>query len=570
MRIRESALVLGLLACSASASAADANAGKNAFRAQCALCHSAEPSDDGGAQGPDLHGVFGRAAAGNPAFTYTQALRNSKLTWDAATLDRFLASPTSVVPGSSMVIPVPKPEDRENIIAYFAALKEGSFKEAPRPGFGPPPGGPRPAAAAPQGEADWKKDKPGRVHRVQVADLPKPFATESARNFPRVVPRPEGAQPQAPAGFKVGTFAQGLQGPRLMRRAPNGDIFLTETQSGRVKVLRPSADGSKAAAIEVFAQGLNQPFGMQFHPAANPQWLYVAEINRVVRYAYTPGSQKATAVPEVVVAELSPVAGGHFTRDIAFSRDGKLLYVSVGSLTNVGENVPKKTPEEIKAWEAEHGLGAFWGAETNRAAVLVFEVGANKPGKIFATGIRNCVGLTVQPANGEVWCTTNERDGLGDDLVPDYSTRVKQGGYYGWPWYYMGNHEDPRLKGERPDLAGKATVPDVPFTAHSAADNLTFYTATSGASAFPKEYVGDAFAVLHGSWNRAFRTGHKIVRVRMKNDVPTGEYEDFVTGFIVDDGNAWARPVAAEVMADGSLLMSEDGNNVIYRISYSR
>jgi glucose/arabinose dehydrogenase/cytochrome c2 len=571
MRIRESALVLGLLACSASAFAADANAGKNAFRAQCALCHSAEPTDNGGAQGPDLNGVFGRAAAGNPAFTYTQALRDSKLTWDAATLDRFLASPTTVVPGSSMVIPVPKPDDRENLIAYFAALKEGSFKEAPRPGFGPPPGGPPPAAAAPQGEADWKKDKPGRVHRVKVAELPKPFATESARNFPRVVPRPEGAQPQAPKGFKVETFAEGLQGPRLMRRAPNGDIFLTETQTGRVKVLRPTADGSKAGSVEVFAQGLNQPFGMQFFPAgASPQWLYVAEINRVVRYAYTPGSQKASAVPEVVIPELSPTGGGHFTRDIAFSRDGKLLYVSVGSLTNVGENIPKKTPEEIKVWEAEHGRGAFWGNETHRAAVLVFEVGANKPGKIFATGIRNCVGLTVQPANGEVWCTTNERDGLGDDLVPDYATRVKQGGYYGWPWYYMGNHEDPRLKGERPDLAGKAIVPDVPFTAHSAADNLTFYTATSGASAFPKEYVGDGFAVLHGSWNRAFRTGHKIVRVRMKNHVPTGEYEDFVTGFIVDDGNAWARPVAAEVAADGSLLMSEDGNNVIYRISYSR
>jgi glucose/arabinose dehydrogenase len=337
-----------------------------------------------------------------------------------------------------------------------------------------------------------------------------------------------------------------------------------------VKVMRPSADGTKAASVEVFAQGLVQPFGMQFFPAGdNPQWLYVAEINRVVRYAYTKGSQKATAIPEVVIPELSPTGGGHFTRDIAFSLDGKRLFVSVGSATNVGEDIPNKTPAEIKEWESKHGLGAFWDKEENRAAVLVFDVGATK-GKVFATGIRNCVGLTVQPANGEVWCTTNERDGLGDDLVPDYSTRVKQGGYYGWPWYYMGNHEDPRHKGARPDLAGKATVPDVLYTAHSAADNLTFYTATSGASAFPKEYVGDGFAVLHGSWNRAFRTGHKIVRVRMKNHVPTGEYEDFMTGFIVDDGNAWARPVCAEVAADGSLLMSDDGNNVIYRISYSR
>jgi len=202
--------------------------------------------------------------------------------------------------------------------------------------------------------------------------------------------------------------------------------------------------------------------------------------------------------------------------------------------------------------------------------VLVFEVGSNAPGKVFASGIRNCVSLAIQPKTGDLWCTTNERDLLGDNLVPDYSTRVKEGAFYGWPWYYMGSHEDPRLKGDRPDLTGKVTVPDVPLQAHSAADNLVFYTATSGASAFPAEYVGDAFIVLHGSWNRSFRTGHKIVRARMKDDVPTGEYEDFLTGFILDDGNAYARPVAAAVMKDGSMLMSEDGNNIVYRIAYSR
>jgi hypothetical protein len=195
-------------------------------------------------------------------------------------------------------------------------------------------------------------------------------------------------------------------------------------------------------------------------------------------------------------------------------------------------------------------------------------VGSGKPGKVFASGIRNCVSLTVQPGNGALWCTTNERDLLGDDLVPDYSTRVQEGHWYGWPWYYMGNHEDPRHAGERPDLAGKVTSPDVPYQAHSAALNLTFYTAESGASAFPKEYVGDGFAVLHGSWNRAFRTGHKVVRVRMKNGVPTGEYDDFLVGFIVDDGNAWGRPVALLVNADGSLLLSDDGANIVYRISY--
>lgn len=552
---------------SVAALGADANAGKAAFRGQCALCHSAEANDNGGAAGPDLNGVLGRkAATGN--FSYTKALRDSNLTWDAATLDRFLTSPTTVVPGSSMVVPVPKKEDRDNIITYFQEVKLGTFKEAPRPTFGGPS---TPVnASAPKGDADWKKDVPGRVHKIDVAKLPAPFTTPAARNFPQLVPKPAGAEPKVPAGFKVSVFASDLQGPRTMRLAPNGDIFLAETQSGRIKVLRPSADGAKAASVEVFAQGLLQPFGIEFYPSDKPQWLYVAQNNRVVRYAYKVGDTKASGIPEVIVPELSPNSGGHFTRDLAFSLDGKRMFVSVGSNSNVAEDMAKKTPAEVKAWEAEHGLGAAWDKETNRATVMVYPVGTNQPGKIFATGIRNCVGLTVQPKSGELWCTTNERDLLGDDLVPDYSTRVKEGGYYGWPWYYMGNHEDPRLKGDRPDLAGKAIVPDVPFQAHSAALTLTFYTATSGASAFPKEYVGDGFAVLHGSWNRAFRTGHKVVRVRMKDGVPTGEYEDFMVGFITENGDSWARPVGGVVARDGSLLVSDDGANLIYRISYAR
>ena len=548
-----------------------ANAGKNLFREQCALCHSAQANDNGGAQGPDLNGVFGRKAASSPTFSYTQPLRDSNLTWDAATLDRFLASPTTVVPGTAMVIAVPKKEDRANVIAYFQAVKAGVFKDAPRSGTGPPPGPPASNAGPHKGEADWKKDAPGRVHRVDLSKLPAPFDTPAARNFPHFINQPAGAKLSVPAGFKVAVFVSGLHNPRAMRLAPNGDIFLSETQSGRIKVLRPSTDGSKAT-VEIFAQGLVQPFGMQFYPSgSDPKWLYVAETNRVVRYAYKVGDTKSHGVPEVIVPELSPNAGdGHITRDIAFSPDGKRMFVSVGSASNVAEDMSKKTPEQIKAWDAAHGVGAAWDKETNRADVLVFEVGANKPGKTFATGIRNCVGLTIQPATGDLWCTTNERDMLGDDLVPDYSTRVKEGGFYGWPWYYMGQHEDPRLKGDRPDLAGKAVVPDVPYQAHSAALNLVFYTATSGSSAFPKEYVGDAFAVFHGSWNRAFRTGHKVVRVRMNNNVPTGEYQDFMVGFIADDGNAWGRPVGAVVAADGSLLISDDGANVIYRISYAQ
>jgi glucose/arabinose dehydrogenase/cytochrome c2 len=560
-----------------SALAADAGpnpvAGKTFFRQQCALCHSAEPNDNGGAQGPNLNGVVGRAAATAAGFSYTPALKSSHLTWDAASLDRFLSSPTTVVPGSAMVIPVPNKPDRDNVVAYFAALKDGTYKDppprGPGAGGGPPPAPPV-AAGPPKGTPDWKNDVPGRVHKIDVARLPAPYDTPSATNFPKFIDKPAGAKLTLPPGFSVDVFLTGLTGPREMRIAPNGDIFLTETNPGRVKVLRPSADG-KTATATVFAQGLLQPYGVQFYPAGpNPQWVYVAETNRVVRYAYKVGNTTATGVPEVIIPQLSPVGGGHFTRDIAFSRDGKRMFVSVGSQSNVPEDLPKKTPEEIKTWDAQHGMGAAWGNEENRAGVRVFDMTSSGvgPGRNFATGIRNCVTLTVQPANGELWCTTNERDNLGDDLVPDYSTRVKEGGYYGWPWYYMGKYEDPRLKGIRPDLAGKAIVPDVPYQAHSAAVSLLFYQANKGSSAFPAEYSGEGFAVLHGSWNRAFRTGHKIVRLRMKNGVPTGEYEDFMVGFIADDGNAWGRPVAVVVASDGSLLLSDDSANLIYRISY--
>jgi glucose/arabinose dehydrogenase/cytochrome c2 len=573
MLIRHSVAALIALCVSASALGADANAGKNVFRQQCALCHSAEPNDGGGAQGPLLHNVFGRGAATGSDFSYTPALKSSKLTWDAATLDRFLTSPTTVVAGSAMVIPVASNTDRENLIAYFQALKEGTFKEAARPaGFGPPPGAAPPPP--PAGEAEWKKDAPGAIHKVDLSKLPAPFASAAAMNFPRVVPKPASAKLSVPKGFKVDTFAaEGLQGPREMKVAPNGDIFLVETNAGRIKVLRMDADG-KLAGTDTFAQGLLQPYGMQLYPATNPQWLYVAEVNRVVRYAYKTGQRAATAVPEVVVPQLSPVGGGHFTRDLQFSRDGKTMYVSVGSQGNIADgpnDMPKKTPAEIQAWEKERGLGAAWGVEENRAAVLSFDMAnlAARP-KLYATGIRNCVSLTMQPGTDQLWCTTNERDNLGDNLVPDYSTRVKPGAYYGWPWYYMGDHEDPRHAGARPDLKGKATLPDVPYTAHSAAVNLDFYGASTGKSAFPAEYVGEGLAVLHGSWNRGHRTGHKVVRVKMKNGAPTGEYQDFLTGFIVDDAGAWGRPVALAQMPDGSLLLSDDGTNQIYRISYSR
>jgi glucose/arabinose dehydrogenase len=382
------------------------------------------------------------------------------------------------------------------------------------------------------------------------------------------VGKPANAALALPPGFHIEPFATGFAGPRKMLVAANGDILLTEIGGGRVTVLRPAPDGRRAAETLVYLQGLKEPFGLAFYPnAQNPQYLYVAETNRVTRYAYRTGDVKPRGEAQVVVAQLP--SGGHSTRDIAFSADGKRLLVSVGSASNVAETMSKKTPEQIKSWEAQHGLGAAWDAETNRAAVLEFDVASPSAPATYATGIRNCVSLTVQPGNGALWCTTNERDALGDDLVPDYSTRIKRGTFFGWPWYYLGSNEDPRLKSERPDLTGKVSVPDVLYQAHSASLSMTFYEASSGASAFPAAFVGDAFVGFHGSWNRSLRTGYKLVRVHMKNGEPTGEYEDFVTGFVIDDSHVWGRPVATTELRDGSLLMSEDGNNVVYRIFYT-
>jgi glucose/arabinose dehydrogenase/cytochrome c2 len=557
-----SGIVGGLMAATAPALGADATAGKALFGQQCSVCHSAQLEDNGGAQGPSLVGVYGRPAASAAGFSYTAALRAANLTWDAPTLKRFLASPTTVVPGSAMVMAVPNESDRDNLVAYFQTLAR-----APASAGTPAKSGGVPAAS--QLSADWRRDAPGRAHRIDLAALPAPFATPSARNGPDLIHRPANAVLAVPPGFHVEPFAANLKGPRKMLAAANGDIFVSETVGGRISVLHPAADGTHAASSHVYLEGLKQPFGLAFYPNADhPQWLYVAETNRVTRYAFRAGDVQPSAKAEVVIPQLP--SGGHFTRDIAFSPDGAQLFVSVGSASNIAESMSKKAPEEIESWEMEHGVGAAWDKETDRAAVLVFDAAAPAAAKIYATGLRNCVGLTVQPASGALWCTTNERDLLGDDLVPDYSTRVRRGGYYGWPWYYLGSNEDPRLEGDRPDLRGKVLVPDVPYQAHSASLGMTFYTASTGNSAFPPSYVGDALVAFHGSWNRSLRTGYKLVRVHMRNGEPTGDYEDFLTGFIVDNGNVWGRPVATTELKDGSLLLSDDGGNVIYRISYAR
>ena len=411
---------------------------------------------------------------------------------------------------------------------------------------------------------DYRSDAPGVWRHITVADLPAPYATAAARNMPKVVARPAGAALQVPAGFKVEVFASGLKGPRRMRLAPNGDVFIAESAGGRVSVMRAAAGSAKVQQISVFADGLNQPYGIAFYPQKDPKWVYIANTDSVVRYPYETGDVKARGPAQVIIPSI-PTGGGHWTRDLAFSPDGTQMFVSVGSGSNVGEKMPKQPPTDVKLWQAEYGLGAGWGNETHRAAVLT----ANPLGqglRNYATGIRNCAGLSMNPTNGDLWCTVNERDDLGDDLAPDYSTRVKAGQFYGWPWYYTGSHEDPRHAGERPDLAGQVSTPDVLYQSHSAALQMAFYIG-GGAGAFPKAYDGDAFVTLHGSWNRSQRTGYKLVRLRLVDGAPTGEYEDFLTGFVTPEGNVWGRPVGVVETQDGSLLVSDDGGNVVWRIA---
>jgi glucose/arabinose dehydrogenase len=545
---------------------ADPAGGKVLFQQSCALCHASTLGPGNMAisgQGPSLVGVVGRPAASLPNFNYSKALRASGLTWDAATLDRFLTSPSAAVPGTTMPIPVPSAASRADIIAFLSTLAGpggGSGSMAP-PGQSAQGGDPN----------DWRNDSPGTRHSVDVAKLPAPYATASSGNGPKVVDRPAGASLSVLPGFTVKAFVTGLSGPRLMRTAPNGDVFIAETREGRVRVLR-TADGADAPTMDqVFATGLTGPFGIAFYPnTGEPRWVYVANNDSVVRFPYQSGDMTARGPAQTIIPVLAPHNnGGHSTRDVQFSSDGRRMFISDGSGSNVAQGLSTKSPDEVREWEAAHGRGAAWGAETNRADVLVSDPEGTVPLHTYATGIRNGVGLAVNPDTGDLWVSTNERDELGDDLVPDYITRVKEGGFYGWPWYYMGNHEDPRHAGERPDLAGVAIVPDVPVQSHSASLEMTFYTAASGVAAFPAEYRGDAFACFHGSWNRSSRTGYKVVRVRVKDGVPTGEYDDFLVGFVVDNRSVWGRPVGVTTAHDGALLVSDDGGGVIWRIAYA-
>jgi len=393
--------------------------------------------------------------------------------------------------------------------------------------------------------SDWANEKPGNRYLIKAADLPQPYATESSANRSTVVPRPADAWPQVPEGFKVDLLVPGLTNPRQIVTAPNGDLFLAESEPGRIRVVRgPTGDG-KVESNEVFAANLTMPYGIAFYPLGpSPQFVYVGNTNSVVRFPYQNGDLKARGPAEPVVANIpggSSYGGGHWTRNLVFSKDGKKLYVAVGSHANVADDQ----------------------AETNRADVLEFNPDGSGQ-RIYAAGIRNASGIAMDQRTGKLWVAVNERDALGDDLVPDYVTHVNEGGFYGWPWYYMGPNQDPRFAGKHPELKEKVTIPDVLLQSHSAPLSLTFYNGKQ----FPGGYSGGLFVTSHGSWNRAHRTGYKIIHIPTPNGTATGEYEDFVTGFVRDDGNVWGRPVGVTVARDGSLVFTDDGSNSVWRVSY--
>ena len=385
-------------------------------------------------------------------------------------------------------------------------------------------------------------DKP-TVYSVDPNKLPPPFQTESARRNSRVIPQPANAKLFVPKGFKVNVFAEGgFRYPRWMALAPNGDVFLADSYANSIIVLRDKDKDGVAEERFVFSDKLAQPFGMAFHKG----WFYVANTNSIVRFTYKPGQTAAEGEPEKLV-ELTP--GGynqHWTRNILFSPDGTKMFVSIGSATNVSVET-----------------------DPRRAAISVYDPDG-KNHRIFASGLRNPIGLAWNPKTGELWTAVNERDGLGDDLVPDYTTSVKEGGFYGWPYSYIGQNEDPRRKGENPELVKRAIVPDVLFTSHVAALGIQFYT----GKMFPKEYLGDAFVAFHGSWNRQKLSGYTIVRIKFddKGKLEGNSYEDFVSGWLPDENSneVWGRPVGLLVAPDGSLLIADDGGRKIWRVRYGK
>ncbi len=497
------------------------DAGKAVYSSTCVTCHG--PAGQGTGNVPPLIKGPAQSASDGEVFWYITKgdAENGMPSWKS----------------------LPE-EQRWQVVTYIKSLSSGPSAASASAPAAAPQSAPAVSNAPPPTPpfTDYRYESPGTVRHITIKDLPQPFATESATNGPKVVARPENAWPKTLPYFKVNLFAPGLTNPRVMRIAPNGDIFLAETSAGDIKVFRGMTGDGKPEQIQVFATGLNTPFGIAFYPPGkNPEWVYVANMDSVVRFPYHNGEMTSGGPPQHLLD--LPSGGHHRSRDIVFSPDGKKMFVSVGSDQNV-DDAP---------------------TEKNRADIL--ELNPDGSGlRVYASGIRNPVGIAINPTTGELWCSVNERDGLGNNLVPDYITHIQDGGFYGWPWWYMGGTQDPRMAGKHPELKDKVITPDVILQPHNASLEMTFYEGKQ----FPAEYAGDIFAAEHGSWNRSPRAGYEVIRVPLhQSGHATGEYEDFLTVFVVDGQSVWGRPVGVAVAPDGSLLVSDDASGSIWRVSYT-
>jgi glucose/arabinose dehydrogenase len=384
-------------------------------------------------------------------------------------------------------------------------------------------------------------EEPGQRFLYRPQDMPKPFATESAGNPPDIVARPSGQAPRPPAGYRANLFASGLDHARWLLAAPTGEVFLAEARHDKVTLLIDRDKDGVADEKHVFADGHNTPHGLALHGG----YLYVADLDRVWRYRWQPGQTRAAGRPEAFTADGAlGAASGHWTRNIAIDPKGEGLYVAIGSRGNIAEE------------------------PAPRAAIKRFDM-KTREGAVYASGLRNPVGIAFHPDTGMLYTSVNERDGLGDELVPDYFTSVRQGGFYGWPYAYIGSHPQPRFAQRRPDLVAKAIVPDVILQSHSAPMQVLF----AKGGDFPPDWQDDAFVAFRGSWNAAFPRGYKVVRIPFENGKPSGGYVNFITGFRLDAPGAegparvWGRPVGLALLPDGSMLIAVDAAQEIWRIS---
>jgi glucose/arabinose dehydrogenase len=373
-----------------------------------------------------------------------------------------------------------------------------------------------------------------QVTNGKTPELPAPFATRSAGNPPEATTPPQGFLPKVPQGFRVNVFATGFKEPRFLATAPNGDIFLGDSGAGTIYILRDAQHTGGAQQREAFATGLDRPFGIVFREG----YVYVGDTDALLRFPYDAKTSKRTGEAQKL---LDLPHGGHWTRDLALAQDGQHLLIGVGSDSNINT-----------------------GEDPRRAAITICDLDG-KNARLYASGLRNPVGLAVDPQTGKVWASVNERDGLGDDLPPDYFTSVQDGGFYGWPYSYIGDHVDPRVKPQKPELVSKAIVPDVLLGAHHAPLQFAFYTGKQ----FPQKYRGGAFIAEHGSWNRSQRAGYRVSFVAFQDGKPVAGPEEFLGGLVPDAGKSevYGRPVGVTVASDGALLVSDDGANVIYRVS---